>query len=59
AVSGRFKRANPLAEGLGQLQKNRSDLEASFLELFEDLQAFAAQRRAALSAEGPIRTASP
>ncbi|MEM7704149.1 MAG: ACP phosphodiesterase [Pseudomonadota bacterium] len=59
AVSGRFKRANPLAEGLGQLQKNRSDLEASFLELFKDLQAFAIQRREALSAENPIRTASP
>ncbi len=59
AVSGRLKRANPLAEGMGQLHKSRSDLEALFLELFDDLQGFAAEQREALGAAEPTQTASP
>ncbi len=55
AVSGRFKRTNPLADGLGQLQKHRGSLEADFLLLFDDLKGFAGGQRELLAQDGPDR----
>lgn len=50
-VSRRMKRPGPLAEGISQLNRHEAGLRSDFLQLFEDLQSFAAARRKTLMDE--------